>query len=78
MDLHVSYYNLLNNEINLKDFLLNGLLILANMAMMGNPQQMTMANDAQKSLGVPPDMMMSFPFGMNLPSQGKKLSHQLS
>lgn len=41
------------------------------MAMMGNPQQMSMANDAQKPLGVPPDMMMSFPFGMNLPPQGK-------
>lgn len=41
------------------------------MAMMGNPQRMTMTNDAQKPLGVPPDMMMSFPFGMNLPSQGK-------
>lgn len=42
------------------------------MAMMGNPPQMGMTNDGQKSLGVPPDMMMSFPFGMNLPSQGKK------
>lgn len=41
------------------------------MSMMGNPQQMGINNDAQKSLGVPPDMMMSFPFGMNLPPQGK-------
>lgn len=40
------------------------------MAMMGNPQQMAMTNDPQKSLSVPPDMMMTFPFGMNLPSQG--------
>lgn len=48
--------------------------ILANMAMMGNPPQMGMTNDAQKSLGVPPDMMMSFPFGMNLPSQGKLIN----
>lgn len=46
-------------------------LILANMAMIGNPQQMTITSDAQKSLGVPADMMMSFPFGMNLTSQGK-------
>lgn len=42
------------------------------MSMMGNPQQMGINNDAQKSLGVPPDMMMSFPFGMNLPPQGKQ------
>lgn len=41
------------------------------MPMMGNPQQMAMPNDAQKPLGVPPDMMMPFPFGMNLPPQGK-------
>jgi len=47
------------------------LRILANMTMMGNPQQMTMPNDAQKPLGVPPDMMMPFPFGMNIPSQSK-------
>lgn len=46
---------------------------LANMPMMGNPQQMGINNDAQKPLGVPPDMMMSFPFGMNLPSQGKHI-----
>lgn len=44
------------------------------MSMMGNPQQMGITNDAQKSLGVPPDMMMSFPFSMNLPSQGKQTS----
>lgn len=44
--------------------------VLANMTMMGNPQQMTMTNEPQKSIGVPPDMMMSFPFGMNMPSQG--------
>uniref|UniRef100_A0A2S2Q540 Protein SCAF8 n=2 Tax=Sipha flava TaxID=143950 RepID=A0A2S2Q540_9HEMI len=42
-----------------------------NMAMMGNPQQMTITSDAPKSLGVPTDMMMSFPFGINLPSQGQ-------
>jgi hypothetical protein len=41
------------------------------MAMMGNPQQMTITSDAPKSLGVPTDMMMSFPFGINLPSQGQ-------
>lgn len=46
------------------------------MTMMGN-QQMTMTNDAQKSLGVPPDMMMSFPFGMNLPSQGKQIDSNI-
>lgn len=51
--------------------------ILANMTMMGNPQQMTMTSDAQKSLGVPPDMMMSFPFGMNLPSQGEQIDFNL-
>ncbi|VVC37250.1 RNA polymerase II-binding domain,ENTH/VHS,CID domain,RNA recognition motif domain [Cinara cedri] len=45
-----------------------------NMAMMGNPQQMPMSNDPQKSLGVPPDMMMTFPFGMNLPSQAATIS----
>lgn len=43
------------------------------MPMMGNPQQMGMTNETQKSLGVPPDMMMSFPFSMNLPSQGKQI-----
>lgn len=48
--------------------------ILANMTMMGNPQQMTMTNDPQKSLGVPPDMMMTFPFGMNLSSQGIQIN----
>lgn len=52
----------------------NNILFVANMTMMGNPPQMTMNNDAQKSLGVPPDMMMPFPFGMNLPSQGKYIN----
>lgn len=42
------------------------------MAMMGNPQQMAMTNDAQKPLGIPPDMMMSFPFGP--PSQSKHIN----
>lgn len=41
------------------------------MAMLGNSQQMGLSNDSQKSLGVPPDMVMPFPFNMNLPTQGK-------
>lgn len=45
-----------------------------NMPMMGNPQQMGMTNETQKSLGVTPDMMMSFPFSMNLPSQAAAIS----
>lgn len=68
MDHHVSYYKIF--YVVSKNGNFDFLYIVANMTMMGNPQQMTMSNDTQKPLGVPPDMMMSFPFGMNLPSQG--------
>lgn len=61
------------NEILIIFICFTDQIILANMPMMGNPQQIGMTNETQKSLGVPPDMMMSFPFSMNLPSQGKQI-----
>ncbi|XP_050534314.1 SR-related and CTD-associated factor 4-like isoform X2 [Daktulosphaira vitifoliae] len=48
-----------------------------NMTMISNPQQMGISNDGQKSLGVPPpDMVMPFPFNMNLPTQAAISSAQ--